>query len=243
MTVAQAIAALTSFTANFDETGQTGSPVSSWALQSGSTDVTSMGQASSGLRPAASTVNGKAAPLFDGSDDVLTGFTNHMNTVLSTTAYYWAAVAKPGTISATDAADPRNDHAIFSDQSGFLWGTLLDISGTKYFAAGHRDSGNKWVLCVVPNPTLAHVFEVWFDGSAIRAAVDGVEGAGSGGGHVSPQTATTCGGMTGTGVRFGQNLSAYYSGELAQFIAAQHPQDATKRLNLRTALKAKYATP
>lgn len=191
-----------------------------------------MAQASAGLRPAVGSINGLAAPGFDGVDDLLAGSTNHMSDLLAVGGYEYWLVWLASSITANDASDPRNDQSIFSDGSGFLWCTLAKISGFSTLYAGHRDSGNKYTTHFGFNAALPHVINVSFDGSRIRSSLDGN----------SDQTvsAGNVGSMTATNVVFGKCLSAYFAGTLGAAIFCQAEQGSTQRANVTAALKAKY---
>lgn len=109
-----------------------GSNVTTWADQSGNGLDLSQGTAI--LQPTMTTINGRAAVLFDGSNDVLAG--SSLNSYTTRAAYHVISQAKPTTIVGTNAVPYLND-GMAGDASDW-WGLYWKKNGANYEALGFQ---------------------------------------------------------------------------------------------------------
>ena len=181
----------------------TGSGYSDWGNQivGGANDLAQTTDAS---RPeSGATINGYAAPNFDGTADFMTGAA--ISNFISASAYF-ARV-----IFSADALGPAptvgySEALIAGETGGYWYPFSLSTSGVQ---CGHWDGSNKQTSRVAVSAGTSYRARAQFSGGSLGLRVAGTTATPVAAGNVSV--------LTGT-LRIGYRGSAYYDGKIASLI-------------------------
>lgn len=227
------LAQLSGATLWLDERGlTTATGYSAWADQSAGAHTLSQGVGAS--QPAAgATINGYAAPDFDGTNDTLVSAAA-ANTFITTTAWHAWCVLQVDAISTNDATPVNNDAALGTSLNA-AWGPFYfrDAGAAPKFSAWQYDGAYK-TPTLIDIPTGSPILlEASYDGTNIRAR------------YLSTENAAVAGsislGITGT-VAMGraQGAGTFLDGKIAAMIVCNAHQSASVIATVRAFLASKY---
>lgn len=212
-----------------DERGQVGSPIDTWNSQCAGYGAQT---AAGAFRPATGrTINGYAAPDFDGTGMRMTGG-GPISTLVGVTKMYFLAVVQLDAIVGS-GADYYTNECLFCDQGNNVWMGFRNNAGALTAGFGIFAAGlvKQVQDTVVTGSTVA--IQGWHDGTNVNVRV----GAGA-------TLSAACGSINSTvsGLRLGSNggSTVFMNGAIATLIGCNDSPSAAQIAQLRAYVTAKY---
>jgi hypothetical protein len=203
----------------------TGSGYSDWGNQitGGANDLS---QGTDASRPASGqTINGYAAPDFDGSADFMGGAA--ISNFISASAYFARVIFRPDSLGPAPTVGYSED-LILGETAGYWYPFSLSTSGVQ---CGHWDGGNKQTGRVAASINTVYRARCQFSGGSLSLRVGSTNASSVAAGNVTV--------LTGT-LRVGYRGADYYDGRVASIIVCNAALTAAEIASLDAYDAAKY---